>query len=101
MTYRFFFFIALAILSGTLSAQVSQGGAPWKWGQPDFQADYPELTTAELDLEVLSAEDAVTDQFKEAPWRFGVEREVDLGLEDAGVWTLEKDRWIPPQTKVH
>ena len=94
MTYRFFFFIALAILSGTLSAQVSQGGAPWKWGQPDFQADYPELTTAELDLEVLSAEDAVTDQFKEAPWRFGVEREVDLGLEDAGVWTLEKDRWI-------
>ncbi len=85
---------SLALLIGpSASAQVAQGGAPWKWGQED-DSEYPELTTAELDLGALAAEDAVTDQYKEAPWRFGVERAVDLGLDDAGNWVLEKDRWI-------
>ena len=87
--------LALSLaLAPALMAQVAQGGAPWKWAQPDFVSDHPELTMAALDLDALAAEDAVTDQYKEAPWRFGVEREVDLGLEDAGSWTFEKDRWI-------
>ena len=86
---------ALVLLTGTaVFGQVAQGGQPWKWGQAEFTAEYPELSMAALDLEALAAEDAVTDQYKEAPWRFGVEREVDLGLSDAGVWTQEKDRWI-------
>ena len=54
----------------------------------------PTFSSGELDLNVLAAEDAVTDQYKEAPWRFGVEREVSLGLDNAGEWTFEKDRWI-------
>ena len=54
----------------------------------------PVVTTGELDLAVLAAEDAVTDQYKETPWRFGVEREVILGLDNAGEWTFDKDRWI-------
>lgn len=84
---------ALVLLTGTaVFGQVAQGGQPWKWGQAEFTAEYPELSMAALDLEALAAEDAVTDQYKEAPWRFGVEREVDLGLSDAGVWTQEKDR---------
>ena len=81
-------------LAPALMAQVAQGGAPWKWGLSDFVSDHPELTMAALDLEALAAEDAVTDQYKEAPWRFGVEREVDLSLENSGSWTFEKDRWI-------
>ena len=54
----------------------------------------PVVTTGELDLAVLAAEDAVTDQYKDTPWRFGVEREVSVGLDNAGEWTFEKDRWI-------
>ena len=53
-----------------------------------------EVALAALDLELLAAQDAVTDQYKEAPWRFGVEREVNLDLENAGQWTHVKDRWI-------
>ena len=84
----------LVALGGVCTAQVSQGGHPWQWGAAVDLPDFPELSTEALDLNALAAEDAVTDQFKEAPWRFGVEREVDLGLEDAGAWTFEKGRWI-------
>ena len=68
--------------------------APWKWGLDVDMTAIPVVSTEALDLDELAAEDAVTDQYKEAPWRFGVERETSLGLQDAGVWTQEKDRWI-------
>lgn len=88
--------ILAILLSGTMAshAQVSQGGTPWKWGSTVDMSTIPTFTTGELDLTALAAEDAVTDQYKEAPWRFGVEREVSLGLDNAGEWTFEKDRWI-------
>ena len=38
-----------------------------------------------IDLDALRAADSVTDAVKSAPWRFGQEFEVDLGLED-GQW---------------
>ena len=80
--------------SAFLIAQVPHGGAPWQWGVPNVQFDFPEVSTSALDLAELAEQDAVTDQFKEAPWRFGVEREVDLGLENSGTWTHCKDRWV-------
>ena len=87
--------VATMVLSaGIAHAQIAQGGAPWKWGSPMDMSAIPVVTTGELDLAVLAAEDAVTDQYKEAPWRFGVEREVNLSLDNAGEWTFEKDRWI-------
>ena len=79
--------VLLAFVVGSTTVafgQVAQGGFPWKWGADLDLSAIPSVTTAALDLETLAAEDAVTDQYKEAPWRFGVEREVDLGLEDAG-----------------
>lgn len=86
--------LGLAVGQPALNAQVAQGGAPWKWGAPQPAFVGPEVTLGVLDLETLAAEDAVTDQYKEAPWRFGVERDVDLSLENAGQWTHVKDRWI-------
>ena len=94
---RFVAAVLLALVVGSTTVafgQVAQGGFPWKWGTDLDLSAIPSVTTAALDLEALAAEDAVTDQYKEAPWRFGVEREVDLGLEDAGTWVHEKDRWI-------
>ena len=86
----------VALASGaTLSiGQVAQGGSPWKWGTNLDLSTIPSVTTEALDLAVLEAEDAVTDQYKEAPWRFGVECDVDFGLDNAGIWIHEKDRWI-------
>ena len=58
----------------------SRKRAPWKWGPP-WPADHSRCDHRGTDLAVL-AEDAVTDQ-QETP-RFGVEREVSVGLDNAG-----------------
>lgn len=83
------------IAAGTVSAfaQVPQGGSPWKWGS-NLDVAIPEVATGAIDLVELQSQDAVTDQYKEAPWRFGVEREVNLSLENSGAWTEEKGMWI-------
>ena len=94
MNFRLLATVSACLVATWGQAQVAQGGAPWKWGQDGFAPSYPEVTTAELDLDALAAEDAVTDQYKEAPWRFGVELAVDYDLDNSGTWTLEKDRWI-------
>ena len=63
--------LALVVGSTTVAfGQVAQGGSPWKWGADLDLSAIPSVTTAALDLEALAAEDAVTDQYKEAPWRF-------------------------------
>jgi len=69
-----------ALLSAAgASAQVSYGGQPTKWNnknQNDFGVRY--YKTPAIDLQALAAEDAVTDQYKETPYRFGVEHTVSL-----------------------
>ena len=86
--------VLLSSVVWTGSAQIPQGGAPWKWGEAVDVSAIPVVTTATLDLDALAAEDAVTDQYKEAPWRFGVEREADIAIDEDGVWFEEKDRWV-------
>lgn len=44
-----------------------------------------------IDREVLDAEDAVTDQYKEAAWRFGVEFPVEYSTTNSGYWIQEGD----------
>lgn len=69
-------------------AQVAHDGAPMGWGMQSIpEVEY--VQTAPLDWPTLQAADAVTDQYKEAPWRFGVEHEVAYTLENSGVWTIE------------
>ena len=86
--------LGLAVAPLALHAQVAQGGAPWKWGAAGQTYVGPEVSLGALDLETLAAEDAVTDQYKEAPWRFRVERDVDFSPDIAGQWNHVKDRWI-------
>ena len=40
-----------------------------------------------LDIEQLAREDAATANFKDAPWRFGIEHEVLWDAETHGTWT--------------
>ena len=77
---RLLTFVAATWAITSLTAQVPQGGAPWQWGVANVEFNVPVVSTSDLDLLALAAEDAVTDQYKEAPWRFGVERLADFGL---------------------
>ena len=91
---RLLTFVAATWAITSLIAQVPQGGAPWQWGVANVEFNVPVVSTSDLDLLALAAEDAVTDQYKEAPWRFGVERLADFGLANSGLWEHSKDRWI-------
>lgn len=42
-----------------------------------------------IDRAALDAEDVVTDQYKEAPWRFGVEFPVEYTTSNSGYWIQE------------
>ena len=87
--------LLLAVFHGASTfAQVSQGGTPWQWGLESADWSCPEISTAALDLDLLASQDAVTDQYKEAPWRFGVERDVDFNLANSGSWEHVKGQWI-------
>jgi len=90
MTFpRLFAWSLLALLLSPLnsSAQVPHGGEPF-WNSPGTNMGNPAWPVHRMpgiDLEALRAGDAVTDMEKTAPWRFGQEFEVGLGLAD-GVW---------------
>ena len=81
-------FLALAFHVSGL-AQIPHGGFPW------LESARPEpIALPELDLDRLRAEDAVTDQHKDIPWRYGVEHEVDWNAEEQGVWTVEQGQMV-------
>ena len=80
-------FLALALLgtSATTQAQITHGGAPF------HTQELPEAyTLPALNRKALADEDDVTDRFKEAPWRFGVEHEVAWSCDQDGAWTFEQ-----------
>jgi len=61
------------------SAQIQQLGTPLNWGQRTMdRAGIPVITTAKLDMNLIQAQDAITDQYKETPYRFGIEQAVDI-----------------------
>jgi len=84
-----FLLLVGVIFSTAISAQISHGGTPINWGDATYQPAFEMQVMPEVDLTALAVEDAVTDQFKEAPWRFGVEQEVAFNLENSGTWTFE------------
>ncbi|MEC8663434.1 MAG: MopE-related protein [Bacteroidota bacterium] len=69
-------------------AQISHGGEPTNWTQ-EFELNLNWRTFAPLNLAQLESEDEVTATMKDAPWRFGIEHQVDWTMENAGVWTEE------------
>jgi len=73
------------------TAQISRGGQPINWQEKDinrFEVSFENFD--ELDLDQIQSEDEVTDAFKETPYRFGIEREVNYSPNNSGAWeTLE------------
>ena len=81
--------LALCGLTLQASAQITYGGSPWTEGaRPEA------VTLPAIDRAALAAEDAVTDRYKEAPWRFGVEHEMALNPVDHGAWTVEQSHRV-------
>lgn len=85
--------LALAAVVVTLSShgQISFGGSPLRWNDKSVPSDIPIVTTPQLDFELLSAQDALTDHIKEAPYRFGVEVAVQYTLENSGRWIIDSN----------
>jgi hypothetical protein len=75
-------------------AQVSFGGFPYNWEDKHVNSQISFNTMPAIDMEALAAEDAVVDQYKEAPYRFGFEHETFFGLNQASWRSIENDKSI-------
>jgi len=74
-----------------LNAQVQNGGEPFDWKNKTLSTNITFQRTASIDLQQLIIEDAEADQYKDAPYRFGVEHDVNIDLMSASAITkLEK-----------
>jgi len=85
--------LLLALLP-TASAQQSLGGLPPSldpYRSALVQQSAPRHRLPPLDLEPYLAEDAVNAGRKDIPWRFGVRRQVDFGVDIGGQWTALPD----------
>ena len=69
-------------------AQIQHFGEPMHWNE-SIQPSLNWRTFAPLDVAALEAEDAVTATFKDAPWRFGIEHEVNWTMQNSGTWSEE------------
>ena len=71
----------------TTRAQINEGGTPVGFDASLSSINIPVAEMPPIDLATLQKEDAVNDQFKEIPWRFGFNNMVNLNPNNAGVWT--------------
>ncbi len=89
--------LLLICFSLQMTAQIEYGGTPSDWHEKDlsrFAISFVEFDA--LDLDVLAAEDEVTDAYKEVPYRFGHEWEVALTPDNSGNHTTADNgdhRW--------
>ena len=75
-------------------AQVSFGGFPYNWEDKHVSSQISFNTMPAIDMEALAAEDAVVDQYKEAPYRFGFEHETAFGINQASWRSIENEKSI-------
>lgn len=83
------FFVAFAAM-----AQVSFGGFPYNWEDKHVSSQIAFTAMPAIDMESLAAEDAVVDQYKEAPYRFGFEHETAFGLDQASWRSIDDNKSI-------
>ncbi|MDF1673310.1 MAG: T9SS type A sorting domain-containing protein [Vicingaceae bacterium] len=77
--------ILFTFLSVTCFGQISHGGSPYSLNKT-LRQQVPKHTLTQLNVQNFIAEDIVTDQHKDIPWRFGIERSVSLNLNNSGIW---------------
>ena len=79
--------IAITLFTCNLGfSQISHGGRPVNWeGKSIADVSFERIHVP--DRAQLAAEDAVTDQYKDIPYRFGIENAVDFDSQNYGTWT--------------
>jgi hypothetical protein len=66
-------------------SQISHGGSPLSFSN-SFIDSIPKYTTETINAQKYLNEDAVTDEHKDIPRRFGTEQKVSLDLNNSGIW---------------
>jgi PKD repeat protein len=74
------------IFSINSNAQLSEGGEPLGFSHHLSIDDIPVVKMPSVNVNQLLAEDEINNQFKDIPWRFGENFDVNLNLENSGVW---------------
>jgi len=74
-------------LSLFAAAQLSHGGQPLNWANKAATSGIHYERMGAIDRERLALEDAITDQYKDIPYRFGVEFETNFDINNAGIIT--------------
>ena len=67
-------------------AQVTNQGQPASWSLSN-QIEQQAVVMEKFNVKKLQEEDIIQDKKGDAPWRFGFDFVVNLGLENAGTWT--------------
>lgn len=71
------------------TAQIQQAGTPYNWHKKKLdKIVIPIIEMDQLNMKSIEEEDEVVDQYKETPYRFGIEKEVDVDLFSEGKETI-------------
>ncbi len=91
MNRKFIFFVSvgLALLCNSAHAQVTFGGEPQRWSIKDLPSVIPFVETETPNMNQIQMEDATTDLDKSAPYRFGIEYNVNYSPENSGTWIYD------------
>jgi len=80
--------LLLAAPFAQVQAQISEGGRPASY-KNNAVKPYDQVPTVNMpafDKEAMMAEDAINNEYKVGPWRFGNNFAVNLNLQNSGVW---------------
>ncbi|MFK7787720.1 MAG: secretion system protein Por, partial [Crocinitomicaceae bacterium] len=82
---------AIAAVGFSAKAQTIDLGEPvsWKSGIRVDEIDYEVMRG--FDAGVIAAEDAINDETKSQPWRFGYKYETNFSLDNSGIWETLSD----------
>jgi lysyl endopeptidase len=80
--------LIILMIAGTLpvSAQLSYGGEPYNWSDKRVDLSIPTIATEALDMDRITAEDAVNDFTAGIPFRFGIGNDVNYSIHQYGQW---------------
>lgn len=76
----------LFAFSAIAFSQGSEDTVPVSWVQ-DLAILPADIILEELDLSKIYAEDLINDRDKSLPWRYGLERALNIDMSDIGTWT--------------
>ena len=90
-TFRSALVLATALLVHPTQAQVEHGGTPLTMRRAAELPTPAGVRLPDVDIATLATQDAINDQDKSIPYRFGYNHTVDLGIDNSGSWTTLED----------